>query len=1294
MKLKRLLSLVAMIFALGGGSLWAQYTTGSTVAAGDYFLYNIAAQKFLTNGMDWGTHATVDNAGRVITLAALPDGKYSIYTKNYSSDDAKGYMTTNGYVDTGSNDANWIFTPVSVDGYTNVYTIKNSDTQYLYYDVADSRVQVGNATGTNADYWIIVPKSVRDAAGEVTYLLQNTDFNRPWERPIWAGAIKDNKADGVGGSESNRNQERYNMTFDVNQTVSGVTNGIYRFTCQGFYRNGTTNDQYAMMYINSTTYPLKNIHADGQAASGNGFSKENGGVYVPNSQADASNVFDAGYYQNEMAAIVTNGTLKLGFKKDVEKASDWSLFDNIKLYNKLIPGSNVTSLITNPSFETGNGDGWEFNSANDTGVKENSNNTYKTEGVNGYYLFNTWGGTTEKYIQQTVSGLPEGVYELKALFASDNGLNMKLYANDDFSEVTTTGKGQFVECSVTTKIAEGGNLKIKATSTDWYKVDNFRLAYVGNYVEHYATPLPAEATTANDWYAYTINVDGDYKITSSVNATIKYTQNGSQERGQVTTSVNCVASEPQMLSLTAGTIYVSPSVAATITIEANNNVYYVGEATCDMAYAQPGQTVTVNYAEAMTNDGTAPFAKKGNPNVTVNGTAVQNINVTGTSFTFTMPEVAANGTYTLNIPADAFGYVKGNTYNDAQNITINTPAVYDGTYFLKVSDGRYLSRGDNYNTCAIVDNYGVAARVATNSSNVTTFTFVDSNKMLFDADNGTVYTDNTNYPNWTVAAADGGFNIINANNRKTLNNPLAIEENTDASYKYDRIVTKSGLTAAVFTFEAPADHIAQMASVKDAQAAGVASELSIGGVTTKAGLDTYVSENLYEVPVTITGANGELYQATGDITETVEGLQNGLYKVEVDAFARIAFNPNKMDDETRGMMMPNTTLYANNQEVQLYSPYEQASPSTNKWSDVTPADVALNGNYIPNNTTSADAAFNAGNYHNEIYVNVTNGTLKFGIYKANKCGNGDWLYYNNFKVTQYVSESIQVDNNVMSVYGSFSIDDVNTALSENDNIYVLDVTDATALSGVSVNVTKNPNMLIYAKTAGQVNNDKNVVVGTTCGNLVLTDGHPFKAHKAFTASSASYTGGAVASGVDPEGISVSFGTLMLPFTATGNAYTLTASPMSEYSVATPVTTIEANKPYIVTSAETYEANDVEIAATTAATYTNGDLTGVYTATPAPENSYVLQKHGDVVAFYMNAGANPTVNPFHAYIAASEAGANTMRVVFEDADETGIETLQTAGSSTKNGVYDLTGRKMHGLTKSGLYIVNGKKVVIK
>jgi len=311
------------------------YKEGATVAAGeDYFLYNIGAGMFLTDGMDWGTHATADHAGRVITFAALEGGKYSIRTASYSVNNGEqakeGFMTLNGYLDTGTNDANWEFTPVAVDGYTNVYTIKNSDTQYLHFNAEDCRVNVGESTNNNYSYWIIVPKTARDAVGDYTYYLMNTDFNRPWERVTWK--IDGGFTNQAGGLSSNRCAEAYGHGFNLYQTIANsVPNGKYTLYNQAFYNNADAENQ-TYLYANNNQIAVAHLneHGEGTEANMNG----------------ASTSFNAGYYVNSVSTVVTDGKLTIGLKNSSNAGNTWSIFDNF--YLKFIGTCLVNDAVALP----------------------------------------------------------------------------------------------------------------------------------------------------------------------------------------------------------------------------------------------------------------------------------------------------------------------------------------------------------------------------------------------------------------------------------------------------------------------------------------------------------------------------------------------------------------------------------------------------------------------------------------------------------------------------------------------------------------------------------------------------------------------------------------------------------------------------------------------------------------------------------------------------------------------------------------------------------------------------------
>ena len=174
-------------------------------------------------------------------------------------------------------------------------------------------------------------------------------------------------------------------------------------------------------------------------------------------------------------------------------------------------------------------------------------------------------------------------------------------------------------------------------------------------------------------------------------------------------------------------------------------------------------------------------------------------------------------------------------------------------------------------------------------------------------------------------------------------------------------------------------------------------------------------------------------------------------------------------------------------------------------------------------------------------------------------------------------------------------------------------------------------------------------------------------------------------------------TLVLPYDAQipadVKAYTLTAEAGANKAVATEVTgTLPANTPVLVNAAEgSYEFTVSSIVENNVTTATAGALTGVYSRTLVPTGSYVLQNHGGVVAFYKVDPSNPQqVNPYRAYLSAQSTKA---RILIDFEETTGIKDAVKSEELRIKSYYDLQGRKVAQPTK-GLYIVNGKKLIIK
>ena len=80
-----------------------------------------------------------------------------------------------------------------------------------------------------------------------------------------------------------------------------------------------------------------------------------------------------------------------------------------------------TTLICNPSFETGDISGWFTVNKTDTGVKSNSDENYTMSNADGNYIFSSYGTTAENKVSQMIYDLPKGTYTLTTVVAGYEG---------------------------------------------------------------------------------------------------------------------------------------------------------------------------------------------------------------------------------------------------------------------------------------------------------------------------------------------------------------------------------------------------------------------------------------------------------------------------------------------------------------------------------------------------------------------------------------------------------------------------------------------------------------------------------------------------------------------------------------------------------------------------------------------------------------------------------------------------------------------------------------------------------
>ena len=190
----------------------------------------------------------------------------------------------------------------------------------------------------------------------------------------------------------------------------------------------------------------------------------------------------------------------------------------------------------------------------------------------------------------------------------------------------------------------------------------------------------------------------------------------------------------------------------------------------------------------------------------------------------------------------------------------------------------------------------------------------------------------------------------------------------------------------------------------------------------------------------------------------------------------------------------------------------------------------------------------------------------------------------------------------------------------------------------------------------------------------------------------------------------SWNTLAVPFSA--DAATLGLSAAKELESATlegqtltlnfkDATSIEAGKPYLVKVAANVENPSFDgVIVSSAAEPTT---TAVVDFIPTLGATTITGDDAKTVLFLAaeNKLKNPTALPtdmkgFRAYfqLKGEGAGARSFSLNLGEGEATGISLTPSPSSNGEGSVYDLQGRRVNGAAQKGVYIVNGKKTVVR
>ena len=190
-----------------------------------------------------------------------------------------------------------------------------------------------------------------------------------------------------------------------------------------------------------------------------------------------------------------------------------------------------------------------------------------------------------------------------------------------------------------------------------------------------------------------------------------------------------------------------------------------------------------------------------------------------------------------------------------------------------------------------------------------------------------------------------------------------------------------------------------------------------------------------------------------------------------------------------------------------------------------------------------------------------------------------------------------------------------------------------------------------------------------------------------------------------------FGTICLPYKASyagAEIYSISGKDASGISLSKVTGLLEAGKPYFYMASDVngqhnegtvrnvnFFRADFDTYDVKKAPIPNNGLIGTFSDITAPQgdNFYVLSGN----KLYYTTGAEVKVGANKAYIdkskIANKGGEAKAFIDFDELEATGIDAVDTAKTLKGGKFYDLSGREVANPTR-GLYIVNGKKVLIK
>lgn len=863
-----------------------------------------------------------------------------------------------------------------------------------------------------------------------------------------------------------------------------------------------------------------------------------------------------------------------------------------------------------------------------------------------------------------VGNMPDGIDDACLYF--QNGL---YWAELDNIVVTTANPS----------ITFGARKTEKRNNGDWFVLDNFRLEYLGAYVDLSEVKLALQAKI-NEATAL-----GTTNIPTFIQDAINDGNNAMNE-------------------LQDADIIVNATTALTTAI----NTYNAGKADLTALI----QTVAKAQAEGVT----------GYDNAVADVLAAAADAFASTAAQKLYDVRAARKVKALGKPDDVY--------------TGSAPAA-GKVYLYNIGTGMFLGMGSDWNTHAAIDQVGIEVELEASGEG---FIMKSAHGKFNDGAKGP-YVDTGTDAVFTFTPVSGQQNVYTIKQGDLVLgwNPNA---DTNGKHYWNTIANTAGADVSDANFQwkvITADERAALeATASSTKAVDVSYKIKNASLFRKPGYDMWEKTGGARVSTTDDNDGNraadyawEFFNTDNfSFTQTVTGLKPGYYKVSVQGFYRDgngAYQAGVVNEN--GELLQKAYLVGGNAQALL--------PNVASAMDVVPGltDIqATDRGNMPNWPNSSIEFFEHGAYLTTVDAKVgSNGELTIGVKKDEKPHGDDWVVLDNFRL-YYLGNPYTS----MSILGDFTggwdfTDDKHMTQDANDPAIWTLVIDNFKVDKdwYEYKATANDTWGVYEKPMqGSDPANQNWKFGTETSypygyyKLIFTlntETHeltlqPIQKTVVTIAEDETFVP------ADQTDVTIvlnrtlttnnTWNTFCVPFNisnedlkaqfgdgvavagfkdkAEGENSTIEFNTMDTPAITANVPVLL--KPGIISNDNKYVfgGDIVAVAGEAKVPGTNFDFVGTFAAsTPIEEGNYFMSAN----KLYKSAGAT-TIAGTRAFLKAIKAGARIDKFLLDGEDVTTSISTMISEQGTMDNVFDLQGRKVNDQTKKGVYIQNGKKVVVK